>query len=1716
MPDQTWVDGQDVDLTQVESLQTITVCNELTPTTPLTLELGKDYTVKASSRDVGEAYVEFTPAGMYAADNFEALQYSVSFYIVDPDAQNEYVLTRFTYEKVYDGTPIQDDEDTIKAIKAASKVILNGNQTVKPANYDVTVTPVGGEPGTDAGSEYTIGFFAPNDTNHTNPFATETVAIQKADLGDEDFIMISEYSATYAGVPKEPTEKELVGEDGVAIIKIEDFDLDGIEDPEEIDLTNLIAVDFLKAGDFTVGGYSDNTDVPHKEDGNIVGPSARITATEACKNYTGSGDVLFLILPYDGEVYLIVTSPKDDLVYTGEEIETAPNEVTATAYFGTTAGSKVIPDYAYDVVLDLGEQELLVNAGSYPVTIRNHEDEESDTRLNNLGDINVTGPDDRKGYVVNKANMSSLTITPVKDAEGNEKEVPVKTDAATYFSDYFEVYLGEVNITEDGEFDVDYVEDWSPAKDAAGSVWTLKLTPNPEGSNFTGSTSVKYTSAVAELAPYYESEETFIYTGTAITPAKAALGTLTAEGFVDLQITEYIIDTSKGTNGYDFNINAGTAVAYIKGLGDYLDKESEARFTIEPLNIADLTVTPTIADGEYYEGQTITTATVTLTSGEEPTKKTYTLTDADVYTVTADDITNEPTESGDYLLTKVTVNFPGATGNFKGTVEKNVEVVANPVDIAKRGKITENAIPAGLIASMYEGEEGGVTGNLDSFIKSWITVTINGGVVEPDLYDLTYDDGVTTPFTGTIGETKKLKIVVNQGDGSGVAAGLSGSLEFEATLVSGSLGDAVLYWWLDGTEYSEEDLVTYVFNGNNIEPVVSTDERYPYKALVEDTDFTVSYPEDAKNAGEKVITVKGKGNYADSDPVELLYEIIPYTVTDVDLSELPALKDRTFDLVKVGDLGLDTLDVEANNDEEISEFFTAGTDYVTELAVALASDDEGNLVVLEPDDVFTTYSELPWMVYKVTVPETSTNFVADYREEEDYDEDGELDCFFVAYPLEPKTVSNAFVDFGKTEFKIDETVKLDELIENTTVKLTEDGEALVYGKDYTIPGVEWWDGDEWIDLSEVTFDSMEDKFNLIVNFQGCLAGTVREPITLDPTEFDINNVKFVEFTPAELVFNGDTKTPYVGYIGDGYVELIDDESYDPQTGFAGYFNGIFAFYVLVADEEGNYVEPYDAGDYTATVYATDEFGGGEGASYSFTIAQRTLTDEEFVAMAEDVVFGEFDDYGDVEYNEDGVSFDHVPACVVYDYEYGWVEDHNFEIVSYDPKWDGNPETPGKATIALRATSNYKYDGVYETEFQWAAGYLDVVHPDAFVMEDVVYNGQEWTSNYAIGEGVNEVSLDWVTKVVAHGDCTNAYANDASATIYVTVPEDCKLYAPGNYTFYNCSFNIAPASIKDATIAAIPEQAYTGKAIEPELEVTLNNAKLTKGTDYQATYTNNVEVGTATVTIKGVRNYGEETTATFTIQKAEDVKKAETKAAAEKAAETAKSAAETAAKNPTEENIRAAATAIADAEKAYDEAKNAGNSVADLKKAKDALDAANASKKTADEEKKKADEEAKKLKEFNAAMTKVPAASAVKETDRSAIETAEKAYNGLTAEQKKDAGVVASKAKLDEAKKALEYPTITFKTKYKSKKVKKNINKTWSNGQSTKRSTVKKSKKKLALKGTSSTGAKITYKTSSKKKATVSSSGVVKFKKKGKVTITATCNNTVVKVLLKIK
>lgn len=121
---------------------------------------------------------------------------------------------------------------------------------------------------------------------------------------------------------------------------------------------------------------------------------------------------------------------------------------------------------------------------------------------------------------------------------------------------------------------------------------------------------------------------------------------------------------------------------------------------------------------------------------------------------------------------------------------------------------------------------------------------------------------------------------------------------------------------------------------------------------------------------------------------------------------------------------------------------------------------------------------------------------------------------------------------------------------------------------------------------------------------------------------------------------------------------------------------------------------------------------------------------------------------------------------------------------------------------------------------------------------------------------------WLDEDINH-DFTTSYLNNVqvgTATITITAQE--KANVTGTI---EATFNIVPSDLGKATIEGLePSYEYTGSNIEPTFDVKRGDITFVKGRDYDVTYENNRNVGTATLTVTGKNNCTGTLTATFEI------------------------------------------------------------------------------------------------------------------------------------------------------------------------------------------------------------------------------------------------------------
>ena len=103
---------------------------------------------------------------------------------------------------------------------------------------------------------------------------------------------------------------------------------------------------------------------------------------------------------------------------------------------------------------------------------------------------------------------------------------------------------------------------------------------------------------------------------------------------------------------------------------------------------------------------------------------------------------------------------------------------------------------------------------------------------------------------------------------------------------------------------------------------------------------------------------------------------------------------------------------------------------------------------------------------------------------------------------------------------------------------------------------------------------------------------------------------------------------------------------------------------------------------------------------------------------------------------------------------------------------------------------------------------------------------------------------------------NALKETGTYNLVISAKKDARGNDTGNFIgTRTLTFDITDRIlIGKVAVKKIPNQTYTGTTIEPQLQVTYKNSVLTQGTDYEVSYLNNTEIGTATVILTGINQY----------------------------------------------------------------------------------------------------------------------------------------------------------------------------------------------------------------------------------------------------------------------
>ncbi|MCH5192101.1 MAG: leucine-rich repeat protein [Oscillospiraceae bacterium] len=180
-----------------------------------------------------------------------------------------------------------------------------------------------------------------------------------------------------------------------------------------------------------------------------------------------------------------------------------------------------------------------------------------------------------------------------------------------------------------------------------------------------------------------------------------------------------------------------------------------------------------------------------------------------------------------------------------------------------------------------------------------------------------------------------------------------------------------------------------------------------------------------------------------------------------------------------------------------------------------------------------------------------------------------------------------------------------------------------------------------------------------------------------------------------------------------------------------------------------------------------------------------------------------------------------------------------ENVDYTVEYKNNIEN-GTASVIIRGIGNYS--GVTEKFFN--------IYKNS-VYSFTVFSETQMTATYDGTPLKPEMEVYFGTELLTEGvDYTVRLENNINAgTATVTI---CGMGRFEGERSYN--FTILPCKVGAEDVFVSGNTQYNGEAIEPQVTVYKNGKLLEIGTEYTVTYHNNIEVGTAYLTVEGIGNY----------------------------------------------------------------------------------------------------------------------------------------------------------------------------------------------------------------------------------------------------------------------
>lgn len=1045
---------------------------------------------------------------------------------------------------------------------------------------------------------------------------------------------------------------------------------------------------------------------------------------------------------------------------------------------------------------------------------------------NNQSDVNITmaGTDD----LTYTGNPVTRTITVTKGSGTSAINLTEGTDYTLVYNNNVNKGTATVNVI--GKNGYDFVET---------KTYEIAARPMTSANGITinlSATSFEYNGSVQK--PNVTVTYTYTKTGET-TPTVVTL----VEG------TDYTLN-----NPGAVNVSTGNK-ATITGIGNFSGTMDSPTYSITAKALTDAVITLYPLANPVYDGTTKEPAVQKVTVGGQVYTSGYTVSYSN--NINVETATVKPT---------VTVSSDG-TSTFSGEAFTTFVIQPKPLaddmvtlaytSIAYDGSpkepaetVTDEALPAAFASKVLtKGTDYTVSYTTDHTTPGEKAVTITGignytGTVSKKYTIVGASDVTITLPEATYtynGAEHKPVVTVKKGDNTltlntdymvaysdNINAGTAtitvtgkGNYDFTQTKTF-SIAKRSLSGTTDITATLTPSSFTY--NGNPQQPttiIVHDALTTISKDLTYSKDYTITYPTDMITQGTKTVTITGEGNYTGTLSPTYTINQLDISPASITLFSLPSYvydgsyKEPGVQLVKVGNfvVPMEAYDVSYTNHKDAST--TANKARVTVTAkdgsnftgsaytefTILQKKVNSNMMTLGGDGFNTTTNSFTYdgAAHVPTVAVSDKVGGVEIITTNDY------------------TLTNAGgTNVGNYEVKIDgkgnytgSAVKQYSIVTKGATGFTV---GAIAAQDYTgmaltpKPTVTATVNGVVTTLTENTHYTLAwtnnvnagtNTASVTVTGIGDYSGTQTVYFTINPKALAMT---MVTLSATSFTYNGNEQKPTVT-VKDGGTTLSVDKDYTVTWP----------------------ADMVSQGTKTITITGIGNYSGTLEPTY--TVGLKTVANAEVALSYESIVFN------------GSVQKPTVTSVVVDGHKLTAGTDYTTEFTS-----TADYTNQGGKSFKIKGTGNY----AGEKELSYAIEQKAVTSSMIVLAnENLVYTGLDQHPTVTIQDMVG------TTNIITSDDYTLLNPDHATVGTYVVT-----LTGKGNYKgTAEKQYSIIGNQAAGFTVAAIGAHEYTGAEIKPEPSVTDNNSRaLTKGTDYTVEYSNNINAGTATVTVTGINGY----------------------------------------------------------------------------------------------------------------------------------------------------------------------------------------------------------------------------------------------------------------------